>query len=69
MKGDTEETQEVTENVSTHTRMCFVTTLFFFVIDRRTKKTVLGPPDDVEDGRAKELVVDGRRHVARLVEG
>lgn len=29
---------------------------------------VLYPPDDVEDGRYEELVVDGRRHVTRLVE-
>lgn len=41
----------------------------FFAIDRRTNKTVLGPPDNVEDGGAEELIVDGRRHVARLMEG
>lgn len=32
-------------------------------------KRILDRPDDVEDGGAEELVVDGRRHVARFVEG
>lgn len=27
------------------------------------------PPDDMEDGGYEELVVDGHRHVTRLVEG
>lgn len=30
---------------------------------------ILDRPDDVEDGRAEKLIVDGRRHVARFVEG
>lgn len=34
----------------------------------RHASVVLYTPDDVEDGRYEELVVDGRRHVTRLVE-
>lgn len=65
MEADEEETQEVTifaEQTSVH----FVTTRSCLW---RPNKRVPARPDDVEDGGAEELVVDGRRHVARLVEG
>lgn len=51
-----------------HRQACILSQLFV-AFDRRAKKRILDRPDDVEDGGAEELVVDGRRHVAWFVKG